>query len=71
MVYALEKFRSYMIGSKIIVYTDHSSLKFLLNKKGAKRRLIRWILLLQEFELQIIDMEGVEDLVVDHLSSLL
>ena len=71
VVYALEKFRSCMIGSKIIVYTDHSSLKFLLNKKGAKRRLIRWILLLQEFELQIIDMEGVEDLVVDHLSSLL
>ena len=65
MVYALEKFRSYLIGSKIIVYTDHSALKFLLSKKDAKPRLIRGILLLQEFDLQIIDKKGAENSVAD------
>ena len=70
VVYPLEKFRSYLIGSKIIEYTDHSALKFLLSKKDAKRRLIRWILLLQEFELQIIDKMAVENSVADHLSRL-
>ena len=46
VVYVLEKFRSYQIGSKIIFYTDHYALKFLLNKKDAKPRLLRWIVLL-------------------------
>ena len=68
VVYALEKFRSYLIGSKIIVYTDHSALKFLFHKKDAKARLIRWILFLQEFELQIVDKKGAENSVADHLS---
>ena len=70
VVYALEKFRSYLIGSNIIIYTDHSTLKFLFHKKDAKARLIRWILLLQEFDLQIVDKKGVENLVADHLSRL-
>ena len=47
VVFALEKFRSYLLGSKIIVYSDHAALKYLLSKKDAKSRLIRWILLLQ------------------------
>ena len=70
VVYALEKFRSYLIGSKIIVYTDNFALKFLLSKKDSKPRLIRWILLLQEFDLQIIDKKGAENSVADHLSRL-
>ena len=70
VVYALEKFRSYHIGSKIIVYTDHSALKFLFNKKDAKARLILWILFLQEFDLQIVDMKGAKNSVDDHLSKL-
>jgi RNase H-like domain found in reverse transcriptase len=49
----VNKFRSYLIGSKVIVYTDHASIKFLLSKKDAKPRLIRWVLLLQEFDLEI------------------
>ena len=53
MVYAMDKFRSYLVGSKVVVYTDHSTLKYLLSKKDAKPRLIRWILLLQEFDLEI------------------
>ncbi|XP_022892004.1 uncharacterized protein LOC111406872 [Olea europaea var. sylvestris] len=58
MVFAFDKFRSYLIGSKVIVYTDHSVLKYLLAKKDAKPRLIRWVLLLQEFDLEIYDKKG-------------
>nr|GFD06924.1 reverse transcriptase domain-containing protein [Tanacetum cinerariifolium] len=50
VVYAFEKFRSYLIMNKSIVYTDHSALKYLFAKKEAKARLLRWILLLQEFD---------------------
>ncbi|RVW20309.1 hypothetical protein CK203_116943 [Vitis vinifera] len=50
--------------------TDHSALKYLLTKQDAKARLIRWILFLQEFNLQIKDKKGVENVVADHLSRL-
>nr|GEV03244.1 reverse transcriptase domain-containing protein [Tanacetum cinerariifolium] len=49
MVYAFEKFRSYLIMNKSIVYTDHSALKYLFAKKDSKARLLRWVLFLQEF----------------------
>ena len=67
MVYALDKFSAYLIGSDIIIFTDHSSLKYLLTKQNAKARLIRWILLLHEFNLQIRHKKGVENVVSDHL----
>ena len=66
-MFALDKFRAYLVGSFIIVFTHHSTLKYLLTKQDAKTRLIRWILLLQEFNFQIKDKKIVENVVADHL----
>ncbi|GJR90568.1 reverse transcriptase domain-containing protein [Tanacetum coccineum] len=70
VVYAFEKFRSYLVMSKSIVYTDHSAIKYLFAKKDAKARLMRWILLLQEFDIDVRDKKGAENLAADHLSRL-
>nr|GEW33065.1 reverse transcriptase domain-containing protein [Tanacetum cinerariifolium] len=70
VVYAFEKFRPYLVLSKSIVYTDHSALKYLLSKQDAKPRLLRWVLLLQEFDITIRDKKGSENLAADHLSRL-
>ena len=69
-VYALEKVWPYILGSKIIIYTDHAALKYVLSKKETKPQLIRWVLLLQEFNLEIKDKKGSEKSVEDHLSHL-
>nr|GFA92123.1 hypothetical protein [Tanacetum cinerariifolium] len=70
VVYAFEKFRSYLIMNKSIVYTDHSALKYLFAKKDAKVHLLRWILLLQEFDFKVIDTRGAENYATDHHSHL-
>ncbi|CAN6542428.1 unnamed protein product [Malus baccata var. baccata] len=68
VVFALDKFRSYFLGTKVIIYTDHAALKYLFTKKEAKPRLIRWMLFLQEFDIEIRNKKGSENVVADHLS---
>ena len=68
VVFALEKFRSYIVGSPVTIFTDHTALKYLLSKQDTKPRLTRWILLCQEFNLTIKDKKRVENVVADPLS---
>nr|GEX95439.1 DNA-directed DNA polymerase [Tanacetum cinerariifolium] len=70
MVYTFEKFWSYLIMNKSIMYTDHSALKYLFTKKDSKTRLLRWVLLIQEFTFKGIDTKGAKNLAADHLSRL-
>ncbi|KAF8111909.1 hypothetical protein N665_0071s0048 [Sinapis alba] len=68
IVFAFQKFRSYLVGSQVVVHTDHAALRYLLTKKDSKPRLLRWILLLQEFDLEIKDNKGIGNGVADHSS---
>ena len=67
VVFACDKLRQYIVDSKVIIHTDHAAIKYLMRKKDAKPRLIRWILL-QEFDLQIVDRKGADNPVADNLS---
>ncbi|GJZ93252.1 putative nucleotidyltransferase, ribonuclease H, partial [Tanacetum coccineum] len=70
VVFAFDKFRSYLVLSKTVVFTDHAAIKYLFSKQDAKPRLIRWILLLQEFDIEIKNKKGAENVAADHLSRL-
>ena len=70
MVFSCEKFRPYILGSHVIIHTNHVAIKYLMEKKDAKPRLIIWVLLLQEFHLEIKDKKGSDNVIVDHLSRL-
>ncbi|GKF72493.1 reverse transcriptase domain-containing protein, partial [Tanacetum coccineum] len=67
VVFAFDKFRSYLVLSKTVVFTDHSALKYLFAKQDAKSHLIRWILLLQEFDIEMKNKKGATNVAADHL----
>ena len=69
-MFACDKFISYIVDSKVIVHTDHAAIKYLMENKDAKPRLIKWVILLQEFDLHIIDRKGAENPVADNFSRL-
>ena len=68
IVFACENFRPYILGSHVIIHTNHAAIKYLMAKKEAKPRLIRWVLLLQEFDIEIKDKKGCDNVIADHLS---
>ncbi|KAJ9558642.1 hypothetical protein OSB04_013256 [Centaurea solstitialis] len=70
VVFAFDRFRSYLVGTKVIVHTDHAAIKYLISNADSKPHLIRWVLLLQEFDLEIVDRKGSSNQVADHLSRL-
>ena len=70
MVFSCEKFRPYILGSHVIIHTSHATIRYLMAKKEAEPRLIRWVLLLQEFDLEIKEKKGSNNVIVDHLSRL-
>ena len=67
-VFSCEKFRPYILGSHVIIHTDHTTIKYLMAKKGAKPRLISSVLPPQEFDLEIKDRKGSYNVIADNLS---
>ena len=70
MVFACEKFRPYILGSHVIIHTNHAAIRYLMTNKDVKPRLIIWVLLQQEFDLEIKEKKGSDNVIADHLSRL-
>ncbi|XP_052477133.1 uncharacterized protein LOC128032560 [Gossypium raimondii] len=70
VVFDFDNFHSYLVGAKVTVFTDHSALRYLFAKKDVKPRLIHFILLLQEFDIEIKHRKGSENQIANHLSRL-
>jgi hypothetical protein len=71
IVHAINKFRHYITGYQAFVHTDHSTIKFLMNKPVTNPRVTRWLLLLQEFNINIIDRPGKDNLMANFLSRMI
>jgi hypothetical protein len=70
MVYALHKFRQYLLGSHFKFFTDHSTLNYLVKKPMLEGRVCRWLLLFQEFSFEVIVKPGKLNVGQDHSSRL-
>jgi hypothetical protein len=71
VVHAINKFRHYITRYQAFVHTDHSNIKLLMNKPVTNPRVTRWLLLLQEFNINIIDRPSKDNLVADFLSRMI
>ena len=67
-MFACEKSRPYILGSHVIIHTNHAVIRYMMAKKDAKPRLIIWLLFLQEFDIEIKDKNGSDNVIADHLS---
>eukprot|EP00253_Pinus_taeda_P015821 PITA_15821 len=70
VVHSLNKFRHYITSYQTFVHTDHAAIRYLMNKPDVNARIIRWLLLLQKFDLTNIDKPGKENVVAEFLSRL-
>ena len=70
MVYALQKFRHYLLGAQFKMFIEHSMLKYLVNKPVLGGRICRWLLLFQEYDFEIIIKPRSLNVAPDHLSRL-
>ena len=70
VVIAINKCRHYITGYPNFIHTDHTSIKYLMNKPITNSRVTVWLLLLQEFDITIVDRPGKENVVADFLSIL-
>jgi hypothetical protein len=68
MVYALQKFKNDVLGKHFKMFTDHSSLKYLVNKLVLGGRICRWLLLFQEFYFKVIVKLGKLNVGHNHMS---
>ena len=68
IVFAFEKLHSYFFSTRVIVHTDHSALRYLIEKRDVKPRFIRWVIRLQEFYFEVKYRKGTKNQVIDHLS---
>lgn len=71
LVFVLDKFHSYVLGSPITVFTNHSDLKYLMTKNESKPRLVRWDYAPSRFDLTIKSNKGTKNSAADHLSKIL
>jgi hypothetical protein len=70
MVYALHKFKHFLLGNKFVFYVDHMALVYLVNKPQVSGRIIRWLLLFLKYEFIVVYKLGRTHVVVDVLSKL-
>ena len=70
VIFSINKFRHYITGYEVFVHTDHSAIKYLMNKPLTNGRVTRWLLLLQEFNITIVDRPGKSNVIADYLSRL-
>ena len=68
MVYELQKFRHYLLGGNFQMYTNHSVLKYLVNKLVLGGNICKWLLLFQEFDFEVVVKLARLNVRPDHLS---